>query len=155
MINVRMERPWFAAAILAAMTMPALAACGPNSTLGEYQIGAHGERVWCEVRGAGGFWQTVLAFIASLFDFAEYVGGGKTALGALALVVIGVFLTGSERVRVRTYRDSILVKDEIQGGVQALTDDRFMHFMGNLMKIVGLVMFFVGTLNFGSHLHLF
>ena len=107
------------------------------------------------MRGAGGFLQAVLAFIASLFDFAEYVGGGKTALGALALVAISVFLTGGERVRVRTYRGSILIKDEVQGGVQAFTDDRFMHFMGNLMKIVGLVMFFVGTLNFASHLHLF
>lgn len=133
---------------------PTLAACGANSAIGEYEIGVDGERVWCGLSGAASIWQTVVATVASLFDFAEAVGGGKTALGALALAVIGIFITGSQRMRVRTYRNDVLIGDEIQGGVQGLTQSRFLRLIGNLLKIAGIVMFIVGTLDFASHIHL-
>jgi hypothetical protein len=80
------------------------------------------------------------------------MGAGTMIIVSLAMVVFGVFLTGSERVQVRTYRNNVLIKDEIQGGVEARTTSRLGRFFGNLLKVFGILMFILSTFAFASHI---
>jgi hypothetical protein len=144
-----------AALSLAAVVPAAAGECGPNSGLADYYLNEDGQRVWCSSGGAANAVQAVLSFFGGLYAIAESVGGGLTMIASLAAVIFGVFLTGSQRVRVRTYRNDRLVSDEIQGGVGAITDSRSGRILGNLLKIGGIIMFIMGTSSFASHIRFF
>jgi hypothetical protein len=126
--------------------------CGPNSSIGDYYINEAGQRVWCSSGGTGGAVQSAFSVIGGLYNFADSVGAGKMIIASLAMVVFGVFLTGSERMRVRTYRNNMLIKDEIQGGVEAITTSRSGRLFGNFLKVFGILMFILSTFAFASHI---
>ncbi|MGV8989427.1 MAG: hypothetical protein ACOH2H_24680 [Cypionkella sp.] len=145
-----------AAALLMLSVLIARANCTPTNSQDHYERNvSDGHGFWCPAGRQGydmdetgaaspGIW-------SEIYEAVDAFGGGKTAIASLALVVFGILLTGSDRMRVRTYRDNRLIRDEIQGGVGAITDSRLGHFFGNICKIVGMIMFVVGVLNFGSH----
>ena len=143
--------------LVAAMTTHAATAlagpCGPNAGLGGYYIDADGQRISCSSTATG----NLLEFVASIFGWfyglAEAFGGGTTIVGALIAVVAGIFITGSQKVRVKTYRNNVLIRDEIQGGVQAMATGRTMRLIGSLLKIFGMIMFVMGTFVFADGLH--
>ena len=120
--------------VVTAGTAAAAGPCGPNSSIGDYYINEDGQRVWCSSGGAGGAIQSILSTIGSLYAFIDAVGGGKMMIVSLLVAAFGVLLTGSQRVRVKTYRNSRLISDEIQGGVEAISRSRFGHFFGNLLS---------------------
>lgn len=126
--------------------------CPPNSSIGDYYINEDGQRVWCSSEGAGGAVQSFFSVIERLYALADTIGGGKMMIASLAIAVFGVFLTGSQRMRVKTYRNDRLIRDEIQGGVEPMTDSRLGRFFGNVLKVFGILMFMLSAFAFASHI---
>ena len=58
-------------------------------------------------------------------------------------------------MRVLTYRNDRLIRDEIQGGVEAITDILLGRFFGNLLKVAGIFLFVLSAFAFASHISLF
>lgn len=148
---------FIAAVFLGLFVSGAQANCTPTNPRDHYEVNvSDGARFWCPA-GRQGYvvdenQSSSPDIFSRIYAAVDTIGGGKTALGSLALVVFGVFLTGSQRMRVRSYRNGRLIRDEVQGGVEAITHSRLGHFLGNICKLVGMAMFVVGVLAFASHI---